>query len=80
MIFKLKLLNKSKLFQSTKILVSKISNMAKSKYEYVKEFELEDKILPNSWFVVRIDGKGFHKFADVHEFNKPNDENGKKFN
>lgn len=74
MILNLKLINKSKLIQLTR----KFVNMAKSKYEYVKEFELEDKILPNSWFVVRIDGKGFHKFADVHEFNKPNDENGKK--
>jgi len=35
--------------------------MAKSKFEYVKQFELEDKLLPNCWIVVRIDGKGFHR-------------------
>jgi len=32
--------------------------MAKSKYEYVKQFEMEDKILPNCWLVVRLDGRG----------------------
>ena len=47
--------------------------MAKSKYEYVKLFELDDKLLPNCWIVVRLDGKGFHKFADCHDFTKPND-------
>ncbi|XP_055682747.1 probable tRNA(His) guanylyltransferase [Lutzomyia longipalpis] len=47
--------------------------MACSRYEYVKQFELDDKILPNTWIVVRVDGKGFHKFATVHSFEKPND-------
>lgn len=47
--------------------------MAKSKFEYVRNYELEDKLLPNTWIVVRIDGKGFHKFSDDHEFEKPND-------
>lgn len=47
--------------------------MAKSKFEYVKIFETDDKLLPNSWIVVRIDGKGFHKFSDKHNFQKPND-------
>lgn len=45
--------------------------MAKSKYEYllhllicryVKLYEKEDKLLPDTWIVVRIDGKGFHKY------------------
>jgi hypothetical protein len=35
--------------------------MAKSKYEYVKEFETDDKMLRNVYVLVRIDGKGFHK-------------------
>ncbi|ESO97020.1 hypothetical protein LOTGIDRAFT_115350 [Lottia gigantea] len=48
--------------------------MAKSKFEYVKSFELEDKCLPGCWIVVRIDGKSFHRFSDVHHFVKPNDE------
>ncbi|XP_058055327.1 probable tRNA(His) guanylyltransferase [Anopheles bellator] len=47
--------------------------MALSRFEYVKGFEQEDKLLPNCWVVVRIDGKGFHRFCDVHRFNKPND-------
>ncbi|XP_071037998.1 probable tRNA(His) guanylyltransferase [Parasteatoda tepidariorum] len=47
--------------------------MAKSAYEYVKEFESSDVITPNVWIVVRIDGKCFHKFADTHHFKKPND-------
>lgn len=47
--------------------------MANSKYEYVRNFESEDKILPNCWIVVRIDGRGFHKFSQKHNFEKPND-------
>ncbi|KAL7034899.1 hypothetical protein ACKWTF_008165 [Chironomus riparius] len=47
--------------------------MAKSKFEYVKSFEADDKILQNCWIVVRIDGKNFHKFANTHNFEKPND-------
>jgi len=35
--------------------------MAKSKYEYVKEFETDDRLLANVYILVRIDGKGFHK-------------------
>ncbi|KAK6174339.1 hypothetical protein SNE40_017637 [Patella caerulea] len=48
--------------------------MAKSKFEYVKTFEIEDRCLPGCWIVVRIDGKSFHRFSDVHHFVKPNDE------
>ena len=44
-----------------------------SKYEYVKKFEGDDRLLPNCWMVIRIDGKGFHRFSEVHEFTKPND-------
>lgn len=54
--------------------------MACSRYEYVKGYEKEDSILPNVWIVIRVDGKGFHKFSKVHDFNKPNDENGKFVN
>lgn len=52
-------------------------NMACSRYEYVKSYEQDDKILPNVWIVIRIDGKKFHRFANAHKFEKPNDENGK---
>ncbi|XP_037937698.1 probable tRNA(His) guanylyltransferase [Teleopsis dalmanni] len=51
------------------------SKMACSRYEYVKTYEREDNILPNVWIVVRVDGKGFHKFSKIHNFEKPNDEN-----
>ncbi|CAE1272684.1 THG1 [Acanthosepion pharaonis] len=48
--------------------------MAKSRFEYVKSFEQNDSCLPNCWLVVRIDGKGFHRFSEVHHFVKPNDD------
>ncbi|KAF7888316.1 uncharacterized protein EAF02_002857 [Botrytis sinoallii] len=47
--------------------------MANSKYEYVKAFEQSDLLIPNTWIVVRIDGRGFHKFSDKYAFEKPND-------
>ncbi|PNW74008.1 hypothetical protein CHLRE_13g581550v5 [Chlamydomonas reinhardtii] len=47
--------------------------MANSKYEYVKQYELDDSLLPGCWIVVRIDGKGFTKFSELHGFEKPND-------
>lgn len=50
-----------------------VGKMAKSKFEYVRQFEIEDRCLQNCWIVVRVDGKGFHKFSDIHKFEKPND-------
>ncbi|KAI1003027.1 tRNA(His) guanylyltransferase [Podosphaera aphanis] len=47
--------------------------MANSKYEYVKKFEQADVLLPNTWIIVRLDGRGFHKFSTKHSFEKPND-------
>lgn len=32
--------------------------------------------MKNCWMVVRIDGKGFHKFTEKHNFEKPNDVRG----
>jgi hypothetical protein len=32
-----------------------------SRYEYVRNFERDEFLLPNTWIVVRIDGRGFHK-------------------
>jgi hypothetical protein len=37
------------------------AHMAKSHFEYVKSFELPDSVLPETYLVVRIDGRGFHK-------------------
>ncbi|KAM7224382.1 tRNA guanylyltransferase [Rhypophila decipiens] len=47
--------------------------MANSKFEYVRGFEQPDHLMPNTWIVVRIDGRGFTKFANKYEFEKPND-------
>ncbi|KAG7165486.1 tRNA(His) guanylyltransferase 1-like [Homarus americanus] len=44
-----------------------------AKTNYLKDFERKPKLLPHSWVVVRIDGKGFHKFSERHNFSKPND-------
>ncbi|EEH50670.2 tRNA guanylyltransferase [Paracoccidioides brasiliensis Pb18] len=44
------------------------------RYEYVKAFEQDDNLLPNTWIVVRIDGRGFHRFSGRYHFQKPNDE------
>lgn len=52
------------------------TSMANSRFEYVKSYEHADILQKNCWIVVRIDGKGFHKFCDVHNFLKPNDERG----
>lgn len=43
------------------------TNMAKSKFEYVRQFETNDVCLPNCWIVVRIDGKGFHKYLYIDD-------------
>ncbi|GAB6033398.1 hypothetical protein CHUAL_013160 [Chamberlinius hualienensis] len=50
--------------------------MAKSSFEYVRNYEIEDRCLPNTWMMVRIDGRGFHKFTDDHDYEKPNDVRG----
>ncbi|XP_061901611.1 probable tRNA(His) guanylyltransferase [Entelurus aequoreus] len=47
--------------------------MAKSKFEYVRNFEADDTCLRNCYIVVRLDGRNFHKFAEQHKFTKPND-------
>ncbi|CCE91875.1 tRNA guanylyltransferase TDEL_0D02910 [Torulaspora delbrueckii] len=47
--------------------------MAKSRFEYVRQFEKSDILLPECYIVVRIDGKKFHEFSKHYEFEKPND-------
>ncbi|XP_058137456.1 probable tRNA(His) guanylyltransferase isoform X3 [Dasypus novemcinctus] len=49
------------------------ATMAKSKFEYVRDFEADDTCLPHCWVVVRLDGRNFHRFAEKHNFAKPND-------
>lgn len=36
----------------------------------------DDALLPNTYMVVRVDGRGFTKFCDAHGFAKPNDPRG----
>ena len=60
-------------FKNTSRTISISSKMAQSKFEYTRKFEADDRLLPNAWIVVRIDGKGFHKFSDNHKFAKPNE-------
>ena len=47
--------------------------MAKSSFEYVKQYEIEEKLLLNTFIVLRIDGRGFHEFSDAFCLEKPND-------
>ncbi|KAI3433781.1 hypothetical protein D9Q98_003586 [Chlorella vulgaris] len=47
--------------------------MACSQFEYVKQYETDDRLLPGCWIVLRLDGKGFTKFCELHCFEKPND-------
>ncbi|KAL8762987.1 MAG: hypothetical protein Q9184_001137 [Pyrenodesmia sp. 2 TL-2023] len=47
--------------------------MANSKYEHVKSFEQNSNLLPNTYLVVRVDGRGFHHLSAKYEFEKPND-------
>lgn len=35
--------------------------MAKSKFEYVRDFEADDTCLAHCWVVVRLDGRNFHR-------------------
>lgn len=71
-LFNLKLIENIRISRSLSV-----CKMANSRYEYVKNYELDDRILPNCWICVRVDGKGFHKFCKEHDFEKPNDERGK---
>ncbi|KAF3932723.1 hypothetical protein ABW19_dt0204502 [Dactylella cylindrospora] len=45
------------------------------RFEYVRHFELSTTthLLPNTFIVIRIDGRSFHRFSTLHGFTKPND-------
>eukprot|EP00049_Salpingoeca_infusionum_P011043 m.190539 g.190539 ORF g.190539 m.190539 type:complete len:325 (-) comp14821_c0_seq1:2331-3305(-) len=49
--------------------------MANSEFAYVRQFESQPRALVNTWMVLRLDGRGFHKFSKDHEMVKPNDTN-----
>ena len=48
--------------------------MAKSKFSYVKEFEQLDKLMNETFVVIRLDGHKFHSFTKTNNFIKPNDQ------
>ncbi|KAG8383435.1 hypothetical protein BUALT_Bualt04G0012900 [Buddleja alternifolia] len=48
-------------------------DLNRAKPEYLKSFQYESRLMPNTWIVIRIDGCHFHRFSEVHEFEKPND-------
>ena len=50
--------------------------MACSRFEYVKAFEQDDRCLPGTWIVVRLDGRGFARFVEQHGWSKPHDRRG----
>ncbi|CAH2355585.1 tRNA(His) guanylyltransferase [[Candida] railenensis] len=47
--------------------------MANSRFEYVRSFERENIFPQETYLVVRVDGRGFHKFSAEYDFTKPND-------
>ncbi|XP_042043802.1 tRNA(His) guanylyltransferase 2-like [Salvia splendens] len=47
--------------------------MANSKYEYVKSFEVQDVIMRPYTIIIYVHARGFCRFSEVHEFEKPND-------
>ncbi|KAL8189424.1 hypothetical protein R6Q57_028990 [Mikania cordata] len=53
-------------------------NVNNIKHEFVKLFQSENKLLPFTWIVIRIDGSHFHRFSEVQGFEKPNDEQALK--
>ncbi|KAJ8254699.1 hypothetical protein GJAV_G00196190 [Gymnothorax javanicus] len=64
----------SKLYLNSLASFCTSSAMAKSKFEYVRNYETDDTCLRNCYIVVRLDGRNFHKFAEMHNFAKPNDD------
>lgn len=42
--------------------------MAKSRFEYVRNYELPDALMPNTFIVIRVDGRGFHKCVPSSSF------------
>lgn len=49
--------------------------MANSRFEYVRDYECstEHVLLPDTYIVIRLDGKQFHRFSKQHNYLKPND-------
>jgi tRNA(His) guanylyltransferase len=50
--------------------------MAGSQFEYVRGFEQADALLPQTFIVIRVDGRSFTRFTSDHGWVKPNDARG----
>jgi len=37
--------------------------MAKTKYEYVRDYEQDVRVAVNNFIALRIDGRGFHRYV-----------------
>lgn len=50
--------------------------MANSRYEYIRlaEQDTDARLLRNTFTILRLDGRGFHRFSRLHAFAKPNDD------
>lgn len=49
-------------------------DVGKINSDYIRSFLFESKLMASTWIVIRIDGCHFHRFSEVHDFEKPNDE------
>ncbi|CUS11726.1 unnamed protein product [Tuber aestivum] len=49
------------------------AKMANSKYEYTRAFENPRYLLPNTYVILRLDGRSFTNFSASQKFQKPND-------
>ncbi|ROT82538.1 hypothetical protein C7M84_024297 [Penaeus vannamei] len=47
--------------------------MAKSRFEYVKSFETEDRLDPKHWIVIALKHRQYDDLADTYNLEKPND-------
>lgn len=47
--------------------------MAGSRFEYVRSFERDVELLPQTWLVVRVDGRGWGKLSTAQGWTKPCD-------
>lgn len=60
-------LNSFRIFQSF------VPKMARSKFEYVKFFETEEKLDPVHWIVISLNCQNHEKLSQAHVFEEPND-------
>ena len=40
--------------------------MANTKYAYVRDFELPDPLLPDTFILFRLDGHSFHRLVQIY--------------